>query len=56
VEIKTEAGSNDITESSHGETTSTGMFVVSDIFFYAVISLCKFYTMSVAKRPRLFLE
>jgi len=57
VEIKTEAGSNEMTESSHDETTNTGMIVVSDVlFFYAFICLCKFYTMSVAKCPRLFSE
>ena len=40
MEIKTEAGSNDITESSLDETTSTGMFVVSDVMFlYAFICL-----------------
>jgi len=37
VEVKTEADSNDITECSHDDRPSTGMFAVSDVSVSAFI-------------------
>ena len=34
-EIKTEADSNDITQSLHDDKPSTGMFAVSDVFMFS---------------------
>jgi len=49
VEIKTEADHNDLTECSHDDKPSTGMF---DVYFFCLYILCILFAVTCCQREK----